>query len=256
MRETFDTVAAIYQDARPDYPDRLYDDLVADAELVPGARLLEVGCATGKATRPLLARGFQVDCVELGERLADHARRDLAELPFSVRVSPFETWQPEQTGFDLVYAATAWKWVDPAVRYGKAHAVLRPGGHLAFWNAEHAFPSGFDPFFTEIQEVYDALGETWTGSWPPPRPDEVPDKRDEILASGLFDHVRVHRYLWSKRYTADEYIALLDTFSGHIAMETEKRDRLYTEIRQRIAKREDPRILRHWHSILHVAKRS
>jgi SAM-dependent methyltransferase len=255
LRGTFDAVAATYQDARPDYPTELYDDLVTDAGLGPGARLLEVGCATGKATRPLLDRGFLVVCVELGERLAEQARRDLAGMPVTIHVSPFETWQAEGRGFDLVYAATAWNWIAPDVRYSKAHALLRPGGHLAIWDATHAFPVGFDPFFAEIQETYNAIGERHVGEWPPPPPDQVADRRDEILATGLFADVHVRRYLWSVRYTADEYIALLDTFSGHIAMEATKRDRLYTEIRQQISRRDDKRVVRHWLAILHVAAR-
>ena len=56
----FDAAAERYDEARPDYPDELFDDLVALARIEPGARLLEIGCATGKATRPLLARGFRV----------------------------------------------------------------------------------------------------------------------------------------------------------------------------------------------------
>ena len=83
----------------------------------------------------------------------------------------------------------------------------------------HAFPDGFDPFFTEIQEVYDEIGESHEGEWPPPRPEHVADDADEIEASGLFEDVHVRRYVWARHYTADEYIALLDTFSGHIAME-------------------------------------
>ena len=83
----------------------------------------------------------------------------------------------------------------------------------------HAFPEGFDPFFTEIQEVYDEIGESYDGEWPPPRPELVADDADEIEASGLFEDVHVRRYVWARHYTADEYIALLDTFSGHIAME-------------------------------------
>ena len=46
-----------------------------------------------------------------------------------------------------------------AAAYAKAAALLPRGGHLAVWAADHAFPAGFDPFFTEIQKVYDALGE-------------------------------------------------------------------------------------------------
>jgi hypothetical protein len=29
---------------------------------------------------------------------------------------PFEEWEGEQEAFDLVYAATAWHWVDPEIR--------------------------------------------------------------------------------------------------------------------------------------------
>ena len=252
---SFEAAARTYQAARPEYPRDLFDDLVALAALPPGARLVEVGCATGKATRPLLERGFSVVCVEPGAQLAEEARRNLAGLPFEVQVTPFERWDGETEAFDLVYAATAWHWIDPASRYQKAHSLLRSGGHLAFWTAAHAFPTGFDPFFTEIQEVYEAIGEGHPGEWPPPPPEAIADARHEINASGLFDVAEVRRYDWATHYTADEYVALLNTFSGHITMEAEKRDHLYGEIRRRIAQREDQRILRHWHTILHVAAR-
>ena len=251
----FDGCADTYDVARPRYPTELFDDLVELAGLEPGDRLLEIGCATGKATRPLLDRGFSIVCVELGERLAARAQADLADLPFEIHVSPFESWEGEAGGFDLVYAATAWHWLETTTRYRKSHRLLRPGGHLAFWSALHAFPDGFDPFFGEIQEVYDRIGEAHEGEWPPPRPDEIPDETAEIEASGLFDHVEVRRYGWDKSYTAEEYIALLDTFSGHIAMSAENRAHLYDEINMRIATRPEPRVRRGWYAILHVARR-
>jgi SAM-dependent methyltransferase len=255
LRRTFDSTAERYDAARPEYPAELFDDLVELAELASGARLLEVGCATGKATRPLLERGFSVVCVELGAQLAEQARQNLVGLPVEIHVEPFETWEGEPGSFDLVYAATAWHWVDPAVRYRKAHELLRSGGHLVFWSALHAFPEGFDPFFTEIQEVYDSLGESYGEAWPPRPPEQEPDLSDEIAASGLFEHVHVRRYLWERLYTADEYIALLETFSGHVSMEASKREHLYREIRGRIENRPERRVRRHWHAILHVTRR-
>jgi SAM-dependent methyltransferase len=191
----------------------------------------------------------------MGAQLAEQARRNLAGLPVEIQIERFETWDGEPETFDLVYAATAWHWVYPAIRYGKAHRLLRPGGHLAFWSAQHAFPEDFDPFFSEIQEVYDAIGESHPGEWPPVSPDDIPDDREEIEASGLFENVVVRRYLWEMSYTADEYIALLDTFSGHIAMDAAKREHLYGESRQRIGQRHDPRVRRHWYAIIHVARR-
>jgi len=256
LRRTFETAAGLYDAARPDYPPKLFDDLIELAGLGSGAQLLEVGCATGKATRPLLERGFSIVCVELGAQLADQARRNLAGLPIEIEVAQFEQWNGPAGSFDLVYAATAWHWVDPTIRYGKAHALLRARGHLAVWSARHAFPADADPFFTEIQEVYDAIDESHPGEWPPPPPEEVADDAGEIEASGLFENIQVRRYVWEKLYTADQYVALLSTFSGHIAMEERKRAHLYREIRERISRREDPRVRRHWLAILHVARRA
>ena len=196
-----------YDRARPEYPAELLDDLVAFASLKPGDRLLEIGCATGKATRPLLARGFRVTCVEPGAALAARAR---ATLDADVHHGRFEDFDGP-AGFDLVFAATAWHWLDPAVRFAKAHALLRDGGHLAFWSALHALPPGHDPFFDENQAVYDELGEGYGGGRPPP---EAEPETAEIEASGLFADVQVRRYLWELRYSAEEYVALLDTFSG------------------------------------------
>jgi SAM-dependent methyltransferase len=256
LRRTFDLASELYESARPAYPDELFDDLVALSALEPGARLLEIGCATGKATRPLLDRGFTVVCIELGQRLAEQARVNLAGCTFDVHVASFEEWEGESESFDLVYAATAWHWIDPTIAYGNAHLLLRPGGHLAFWSASHAFPADFDPFFSEIQTVYDEIGESHPGEWPSPPPEDVHDESAAIEASGLFDDIEVRRYLWAKHYTAEEYTALLNTFSGHIAMEATKREHLYGEIRRRIALRADPRVLRHWLAILHVARRA
>jgi SAM-dependent methyltransferase len=217
----------------------LFDDLVDLAQLRSGARLLEIGCATGKATLPLVRRGFEVVCVELSADLAVRARANLAGYPVTVDVASFEHWDPGNQLFDLVYAATAWHWIDPALRYGKAHELLVPGGHVAFWSAGHGFPEGFDPFFTEIQPVYDAIGESHEGEWPPSPPAQMPTDVAEIEQSGLFHDVRVRRYVWEVVYTAEEYIALLDTFSGHIAMPPEKREVLYGAIRDTLAERPD-----------------
>jgi protein-L-isoaspartate O-methyltransferase len=89
LRRTFDTAADLYEAARPSYPEELFNDLVALAELEPGSRLLEIGCATGKATRPLLERGFSVVCVEMGTQLAEKARGNLPafQLRFTSRRS-------------------------------------------------------------------------------------------------------------------------------------------------------------------------
>jgi SAM-dependent methyltransferase len=258
LRHTFDSAAQLYQQARPAYPAELFDQLERLAGLRPGDRLAEIGCATGKATEPLARRGYRITCVEIGAALARLARRNLASFgAVDVIEADFETWRPPAgTQFDLVFAACAWHWIDPALRYQRAWDLLRPGGHLAFWSALHVFPTDGDPFFREIQDVYNAIGEGLPADASWPRPGELPDERAEIIQTGLFEDAVIRHFDWEIRYTAPEYIALLDTFSGHIAMTDQHRERLYGEITRRLAQRRDGLLRRHWGAALHVARRA
>jgi len=154
-----------------------------------------------------------------------------------------------------VFAATAWHWLDPAVRYRRAWGLLRPGGHLAFWGAAHVFPEGGDRFFADLQQVYDEIGEGLPAGVTYPRPGELPDQREDIGASGLFEPALERHFNWEVTYDADSYIGLLDTFSGHIAMEPWQRRRLYSEIRRRLDERADGLLCRGWGAVLHVARR-
>lgn len=257
LRMTFDSAADLYQQARPEYPEHLYEAMIAAAGLSADNRLLEIGSASGKATLPLVRRGFRITCVEPGPALAAAARRNLARFPdVEVVQSMFEDIDPSaHERFDLVFAATAWHWLDPAVRYRRTWELLRPGGHLAFWSATHVFPEGGDSFFVDLQEIYDEIGEGLPDGVTCPRPEELPDQREDIEASGLFEPVLVRHFDWEVAYDADGYTRLLDTFSGHIAMEPWKRRRLYSEIRRRMDERADGLLRRGWAAVLHVARR-
>jgi SAM-dependent methyltransferase len=257
LRVTFNSVAESYQKARPEYPGELFDDLVTAAGLTSGARLLEVGCATGKATLPLARRGLLVTCVEPGRDLAAAARRNLAGLDADVVEARFEDWRPQPPGqFDLVFAATAWHWVDPALGYQRAWEALRPGGHLAFWSAGHVFPDGGDPIFVDLQAVYDEISDRQQpDDVGRPRPGELEDQAAQIEASGLFTVTHVRHFDWEQVYDAEGYIALLDTFSSHIEMQEWQRARLYGEVRRRLSERPSGTLRRHWGAVLHVARR-
>jgi SAM-dependent methyltransferase len=258
LRQTFDSAAARYHQARPDYPEELFDTLAGLAGLRPGDHLLEVGGGTGKATIPLARRGFAVTVLELGAELASRARANLAAFPaVTVVNADFESWAgPGEAPFRMVFAATSWHWISPAVGYRRAHELLGPGGHLAFWSASHIEPErDADPFFREIQPVYDEIGEGLPSDGVFHTPRTLPDSRAGIEATGLFTDVQVRRFDWEISYTAEEYISLLETFSGHIAMEQWQRDRLYGEIRRRLATRRGSRVRRHWGAVLHVARR-
>ncbi len=254
LRRTFGQAVDLYEKVRPSYPEALYEDLVAAAHLAPDDRLLEVGCATGKATRPLALGGYAITCVELSPELAAAARENLKEYDVTVVDGTLEEFVTDDP-FALVFAATAWHWIDPAVGYQRAWQALKPGGYLAIWGQNHVFPDGGDPFFAEIQDVYDEIGAGLPDDAQRPRPGELADDRAVIESSGLFTVELVRQYDWELMYTAEEYIGLLSSFSDHIEMADWQRDRLFGEIRRRLAKRRGNSVRRHWGSVLHVAKR-
>jgi len=138
LARTFDSASELYQQGRPEYPEPLYDTLVEVAGIGAGDRLLEVGCATGKATLPLARRGFRITCVEIGPDLVAVARRNLAAFPnVEVMGGVLETWQPPLGDrFDLVFAATAWHWIDPELRTSEPGSLCAP---------EVTSPSGVPP---------------------------------------------------------------------------------------------------------------
>ncbi|NHU48780.1 MULTISPECIES: class I SAM-dependent methyltransferase [Rhodococcus] len=257
LRSTFELAAGKYHAARPGYPSALYDELVLTSRLRLGDSLLEIGGGTGKATVELARRGFTITSVELGHDLAAIARENVAPFPHAeVVCADFEQWRPAPgVTYDLVFAATSWHWIDPSTRYIKAASLIRPEGHLAFWGAQHVFPEGGDPIFRDIQPVYEEIGEGLPDAATWPRPGELADHRAEMWECGLFDNVVVRHFDWEVSYDVDGYLGLLDTFSGHIAMAKWQRERLYSEIRRRIAERPDHRIRRHFGAVLHIARR-
>jgi len=128
--------AQLYAQARPGYPEDLFDDLQRWGRLTGSTRVLEVGCGTGQATRSLARRGWHVTAVELGGALADVARRDLHGFRnVEVVTAEFERWEPPRVPYQLVFAATSWHWLDPDVAFDKAHPLVFRALHIGFAGA-------------------------------------------------------------------------------------------------------------------------
>ena len=256
LRTTFEGVPELYDRARPTYPDEIFDDLVALGQLPNRARLVEIGCGTGQATLELAERGYQVTCVELGEQLAAIARRKLSPFPtVEVINANFENWQPSHADFDAVLAFTAFHWIAPEVRYSKAASLLRDNGTLAIVSTQHVLPHDGDSFFLEVQEDYEAVvpEDPSTKAGAPTHPDSIQDLSEEIAASGFFRNLSARRYLWDVTYTADEYIGVLNTYSGHRALDDDTRERLLARIHQRVEARPGGKVRKTYLAMLNVA---
>src|SRR5262249_20873778 len=110
FRRLFGGDPAGYDEARPDYPDRVYEILTSRCGLGPGTATLEIGPGTGLATRRLLSLGANpLVAVEPDERLATHlqAMIDAPGRSVEIRVGPFEEVDLPSKRFDLVTSATA-----------------------------------------------------------------------------------------------------------------------------------------------------
>jgi SAM-dependent methyltransferase len=224
LRRIFDQDARLYDRARPDYPAAVIADLVELTRLGPGSRVVEIGPGTGQATRALAATGAAVTAVELGPELAAVLRENVRGSDVQVVTGAFEDWTPSEP-VDVVTSFTAWHWVDPAVRADRVRAALRPGGHLATVTTAHVRGGSVD-FFRQAQECY----LLWDPATDPDEqflsPEEVPTGHDEIDTDPRFGPAVRRRHVRDIDYSAEDYLAVLRTYSGHRALSQERRDGL------------------------------
>ncbi|MEO8700685.1 MAG: class I SAM-dependent methyltransferase [Kofleriaceae bacterium] len=225
-RTSFDKKAAQYEAVRPSYPEALVDDVLART----GARrLLEIGAGTGKATEKFMQRDCTITALEPGAQLAAVLR---AKASANVRIEQTRFEDFPDTGYDLVYAAQAFHWVEPAVRFAKAAAVAR---WLAVITTEK------DPIDPDLRAELDVAYDRWMADASDFARHEVARTRaywlDEIDTSGYFGPVHVGAFPWHTSYATREYIDLLDTYSDHATLPADRQTPLYDAIAQAIDRR-------------------
>ncbi|MGA2321304.1 MAG: methyltransferase domain-containing protein [Solirubrobacteraceae bacterium] len=232
QRLAFGRVAELYDSARPSYPDTVIDELIGFAGLQPGARVVEVGAGTGKATRMLAERRLAVLALEPDAAMAEVARRTCSGYPLvTVEQIAFEAWQPREL-VRTVISAQAWHWITPAVRYVRAGEALSPGGTLAsIWT----FPRWAT---TPLREALrDAYRETVPGlaadfpMHPASEPTDLAgDWHAEINSCEGFSGPQVRQHRWSLSYSTSAYLELLQTHQDHILLEPAQQQLLLSAI--------------------------
>ncbi len=248
MAASFDQAPYDYERMRPGYPENLIEDMIELTGLPEKAKILEIGCGTGQATAPMVRRGYQMTCLDIGENLLEIARNKFRGSDIRFINSSFENWIPDGK-YDMVMSATAWHWIDKEIGYRKANEVLSKSGSLALiWNKH---PTPFTGFFKDSQVVYDKVFPKkgvpkLTSIW-------VEEQASEITESGYFTDISVKEYPWSIRFSTEEYITLLNTFSDHQALPVNKCNMLYEGIRDIIESDYDGFVDRPYMSVLFVA---
>ncbi len=243
-RLTFDGVAEIYDSVRPAYPPEAFADLFAfwragapgapsrteSVGLVPD--VLEIGPGTGKATRSLLDAGSRVTAVEYGPRLAAYLREQLEGSPeLTVIDGAFEAVALPPSAFDVVFAATAFHWIDPAVRIDKSIEILRPEGVLGTLSTVQVRSEVDRGFFERTRDIYRRYENLEVAGDEPPAPEDVvPTEYSDFQQHSCIGATELRRYRWDQSYPSASYADLLRSFSNMQVMDADVREALIAEL--------------------------
>jgi len=255
LRTTFNNEAELYHAIRPRYPEELFVTLVKNAQLQSGAKLLEIGPGTGQATEPLAKRGYDITAIEIGADLAKVAQKVLARYAnVKIITGAFEDVELQSESFDLVYAATAFHWIKPEVKFSKPHKLLKERGHLAIIGTTHVSNEKGDEFFFASQPIYKKYkpGGKHDDNFRLKRADEL--KADEV-DKNLFAPVFFHSFPLVVPFSAKEYAQLLNTYSPTISMEPDQRAGFLEEIEKLIEEKFGGSIQKHFAMTLTIAKK-
>lgn len=233
QRRTFERTAAEYDRYRPTYPEVLFEEIRAYADLAPDDRILEVGCGTGRATVYLAAWGNQLLAIEPAEAMAAITRKKLAgRSHIEVRTARFEDDVHEHNAFGLVACAQAYHWLDPDTRVERIGDALYNYGTAAIIANVPVVPNEGDAFHVRVQHVYQEFAPDLVHKGEVRTPDTLPPHPFE--GSPLFVDLVQRKYPWHWTLDTREYIGLLQTHSPHAALGPDVRTRLVDGIAELI----------------------
>ena len=242
----FDEIVANYEKSRWEYPRDLFAGILQYCKPKTGNNALEIGAGTGKATVPFLDAGYAVTAVEIGKNMAEFLRDKFKEnANFNVINATFEDAPLDEGVYDLVYAASAFHWVDAEIGCPKAFNILKSGGIFALFR-NNTPPADGDELYEEIQTVYEKHYYTHYKSQKRPVKKSMEDLltpselyrnfRFEGMEKYGFADITMDLYDAVQTYTASEYIALLDTYSDHMSLPDENKKALYSGIGEAICR--------------------
>lgn len=240
--QTFNANAAIYDDVRPGYPEQLYRDIQEYAGITESTRILEIGAGSGIATHEMALRwNAGITAIEPGADLLTIARQRCRQFPIVQFIqSTFEEYEASEQ-FDLIVSATAFHWIDPAIKLTKPARLLKDNGVLAvFWTN---YCRDDDSIFDEINAAYTQYHPALSGERDVRQAirKKIQMRIDELRSIPLFRHALHKEYTFSFPLTTDGYLKLLKTYSMNAVCSPDEIEPFYQEI-ERILGRHDNRI--------------
>ena len=239
---SFDRVAEIYNEVRPNYPPAMFNHLFR--LLPPRPVILEVGPGTGQATRDLLHRDAVVHAVEIGPAMAAKLRGLLPSEHLRVTVGDFERVDIPERSIDAVFSATAYQWISARAQLDRPAAILEPGAIMAIVDLNQVDSPDDAGFFEAAQPIYDRYGQGHTGPPAPARDSVDPPIHQALNEDPRFVEVEVRCYDWNQTYTASGYRKLMLSYSGTQMMESAARQGLVEDVEAFIERRFDGQVTR------------
>ena len=235
---TFDTVASTYEKLRPGYVKELYQVLFDYISIDENSNVVEVGSGAGQATSPILTTGCKLIAVEYGEQFSELLKDKFKEYQkFSVITGKFEDTVFEDNAFDLVFSASAFHWVSEKIGYEKVFSMLKNGGVFARF-ANHPYRDKGNPALTqEIDEIYDQYYNKYYNKERKTISEYTEQQAKELamIASKYgFSDIRYKLFYRERVFSAKEYVELLGTYSDHIAIEENIRNKFFERIEEAI----------------------
>ena len=228
-RLAFGMAAEEYDLVRPGYPAALVDAVLAHCGGA-GVSALEAGAGTGKATRVFAARGLRIAAVEPDPAMAGILAASCTGYPgVSVVVREFEGYRPAEP-CGLLFSAQAWHWMDPAVRWEHAAAVLAAGGSLAlFWNFDRIIDRAVQ---AEVTQAHRELTPHIRWDTTPLPGDGLLDRWPATEIAGLaeFTGQEARLYRWERVLSRRQYVQYLATHSAYLILDPAVRDELFARI--------------------------
>ena len=256
-RQAFGENPVNYDDARPDYPDWVFETLRERCGLAAGCATFEVGAGTGKATRPLLAAGADpLYAIEPDARLADYLRTSVASPALHVVNATFEAAELPSGAFDLGLAATSFHWIEAGAGLDRVAALLRPGGWWAMvWNV-FGDASRPDPFHdapdARLNDGPKSPSQSAKGT---SNALSVNDWMSAFGRSGAFEDIAARVEPWELAIDPEQVVALYSTYSNIVAYPPDERRHVLAELRRIAADEFGGRVIRNMLTILYTARR-
>ena len=248
-----------YEDARPPYPEMLYQVLIEHGALARGSATLEIGAASGLATRRLIELGAgPITVVEPDERFAPQLSKLRQTTGADLRVlsCAFEDARLPTHSFGLVAAATSYHWLDPDTALAKIADALAPGGYVALWWNVFTDLDREDPFHDATLPLFGDQAISPSGA-----PDAIPFALDrtareaEFARNGAYGPVTYFETRWTLVLDTARVGRLYEGFSHIQRLPRPERDALLQRLMEVAQTQFGGRVERNMTSPIYLARR-